>query len=151
MKIGRPQIASYKKIVRNNTDLLDTIDIDGIVNIKELHSLHLMKTENNVPVDIFNTICDDLIKEIINYNEIIFTSFRDNIYDILIYDIDVAECIWYILNYLIEKEYLKNEDISPVLNKTYVFLKYYNNNYRPIYHLESILFYLIIKVHNIVE
>jgi hypothetical protein len=26
-------------------------------------------------------------------------------------------------------------------------LKYYNNNYRPIYHLESILFYLITKIH----
>ena len=30
----------------------------------------------------------------------------------------------------------------------YKFLRYYNNNYRPIYHLESIMFYIIKKIHN---
>jgi hypothetical protein len=47
----------------------------------------------------------------------------------------------------VENDFLENNDISDILKKTYTFLKYYNNNYRPIYHLESIMFYIINKVH----
>jgi len=37
--------------------------------------------------------------------------------------------------------------MSEIMLKTYSFLKYYNNNYRPIYHLESYLFYLMRIIH----
>ena len=71
----------------------------------------------------------------------------------------MVECLWYILYYLINNftktgnihknnGSLSNEDITDILNKTYYFLKYYNNNYRPIYHLESIFFYIIVKLYN---
>jgi hypothetical protein len=46
---------------------------------------------------------------------------------------------------------LTNSDISDIMRKMFSFLKYYNNNYRPIYHLESILFYFIIKIHGFDE
>jgi uncharacterized HAD superfamily protein len=46
---------------------------------------------------------------------------------------------------------LKGQDISDVLTRTYNFLKYFNNNYRPIYHLESIMHYMIIKIFKYAE
>jgi hypothetical protein len=94
------------------------------------------------------TIGGNLIQEITNHKNLSFTSFRDSIYDILIYNLDVAECIWYILYHFIQNKNLSQKNTSELLEKTYTFLKYYNNNYRPIYHLESIMFYFITKVHN---
>ena len=41
-----------------------------------------------------------------------------------------------------------NKDVSDILIKCYTSFKYFNNNYRPIYHLESIMFYIIKKIHN---
>jgi hypothetical protein len=76
-----------------------------------------------------------------------FTDFRDTLYDILTYNLDVTECLWYILRYFIENQSLNSQDITDILDKSYYFLKYYNNNYRPIYHLESIMFYIINKIH----
>ena len=77
-----------------------------------------------------------------------FTKFRDTIYDILVYNLDTAECIYYVLSYFIENDMLSQHDTSEILTKIYPFLKYYNNNYRPIYHLETILIYIIIKLGN---
>ena len=41
----------------------------------------------------------------------------------------------------------REKDMTDILIKTFSFLQYYNNNYRPIYHLESYIFYLSKKVH----
>ena len=141
----------HKKIhnIENINNILDLIDKDSISNIKELKSFSLIKNVHEVPKDIFNIICDNIIHEIIHYNNISFTGFRDIIYDILIYNIDICECLWYILKYFIDNNNLSKQNISNILKKIFIFLKYYNNNYRPIYHLESILFYIIIKIHNI--
>jgi hypothetical protein len=38
-------------------------------------------------------------------------------------------------------------NVDLILAKIHTFLKYYNNNYRPIYHLESIFFYMITQIH----
>jgi hypothetical protein len=94
-------------------------------------------------------ICDNIIKEMIEIDELKFSKFRDLLYDIFIYNLDMTNCIWYILTTLIRLNKIKSINISDILLKTYKFLKYYNNNYRPIYHLESYLFYLIRIIHGL--
>ena len=120
-----------------------------IENIKEIKYWYLIKNEFECPKNAFNVICDKLINEIENYNKIEHTQFRDIIYDILTYNLDIYECIWYILKYFIDNRKLSYHNTIDILNQLYVFFKYYNNNYRPIYHLENILFYIISKIHNI--
>jgi len=127
---------------------LERVDTNGILNGKELRSFNIIKPGQELPKEVFNIVCDNLIQEIINHDKLSFTTFRDSIYDILIYNLDAVECIWYILFFFIQNNYLTKKNTSDILKKTYTFLKYYNNNYRPIYHLESIMFYFIIKVHN---
>ena len=124
----------------------NSVDVNGILNCKEIRSFSMIKN-GDFPKDLFNTICDTLIDNIINHDKLSFTGFRDSIYDMLIYNLDITDCICYILYYFIEKNSLTQKDVSDILNKTYTFLKYYNNNYRPIYHLESILFTFITKIH----
>jgi hypothetical protein len=135
-----------KTFVEKHNEILDEIDTNTIINIKEIQSFSLIKTIDEIPKDIFNIICDQIISEITLCENINFTTFRDSLYDILIYNLDTVECVWYILTHFIEQDKLETKDISDIIQKTYLFLKYFNNNYRPIYHLESIMFYLITKI-----
>ena len=41
--------------------------------------------------------------------------------------------------------------MTDILIKSYTFLKYYNNNYRPIYHFENFMLFLTMKVHGLKE
>ena len=63
--------------------------------------------------------------------------------DLFIYNLDIYECIWYIINFLTNHNRIPDDKIADVLIAGYNFFKYYNNNYRPIYHLENYTLYLI--------
>jgi len=143
-KISQPVMPVKRHKPRS---VLDAIDVDGIVNIKETKAFVLINDESEIPKDIFNIICDNIIAAIINHKNMSFPNFRDILYDILTYNLDVPECLWYIIRHLIQNDLLKDADISPMMQKVFIFLKYYNNNYRPIYHLESIMFYIINRIH----
>ena len=137
--ISRPTRVSYAKCSKQK--LPTDLKIENIVNIKYLHvSIY----ELMYP---YKIICDKILKEMIDINELKFLKFRDLLYDIFIYNLDITDCIWYILTSLSKSNKIKMKDMSQILLKTYNFLKYYNNNYRPIYHLESYLFYLISVIH----
>jgi len=140
-------ICSQQDSPTNKINIVNQIELEGILNLKETRYFSLINKTNEIPKDIFNIICDNIIQEISKKEKLSFTDFRDTLYDILTYNLDVTECLWYILRYFIENNYLSSQDITDILDKSYYFLKYYNNNYRPIYHLESIMFYIINKIH----
>lgn len=126
---------------------MEDVDASGVLNIKELQSFSLIKN-GDFPGDVFNKICDAIIDEIMKPEQLVITEFRDTIYDILVYNLDAVECLWYIMSYFIKAGSLSKTDASDILRKTHTFLKHYNNNYRPIYHLESIFFYILNKIHH---
>jgi hypothetical protein len=147
-------IIQKHSILRRNLikkDVFDTVirnmDHTIINNCKDVRSFSLLVHQSDIPVNVFTTICNSIIKQMENPDELIFTEFRDVIYDILIYNLDPTECLWYVLSHFIKKGLLTNKNIKNILRKTFIFLKQYNNNYRPIYHLESIFFYIINKIH----
>ena len=157
--LKRPWKEDYKKIInekepiktneqiKNTNKMLEMIQPENIINIKELNSFSEIKSKSEIPKDIFNIICNNIITSINNMNDHDFLKFRDSLYDILIYNLDVTECLYYIITHFIETKQLNSTHISEILTKSYSFLKYYNNNYRPIYHLETIMYYIIIKIH----
>ena len=135
-------------ISQKTGEIINKIDTDTLINIKEIQSFSLLEGESAIPTDIFNIVCDKIISEIETIKTISFIKLRDSLYDIFIYNLDLIECIWYILSYFIRSGRLSSEDNSYLLHKTYSFLKYYNNNYRPIYHLENIILSMISRIHN---
>jgi hypothetical protein len=137
--VSRPTKIAYSKCSKEK--LPTDLKIENIVNIKYLHA------NVNELMYPYKIICDKIINEMIEIDEMKFLKFRDLLYDIFIYNLDITDCIWYILSSLIQTNKIKKSDISNILLKTFVFLKYYNNNYRPIYHLESYLFYLTSIIH----
>lgn len=168
---------------KNINNILNKIDTNYLLNIKEIRSFSFVDKETKMPKDIFNIICDNIIHEMLNHKTLEYTTFRDHLYDILVYNLEITECIWYILHYFIYNGHFdqrrcisapadkhssrstadekmvapkwrnkifkgsENANISKIMAKIFVFLKHYNNNYRPIYHLESIFFFLLLQVN----
>jgi hypothetical protein len=140
INISRPSKATYTKCLK--TKLPNNIKLENITNIKNLHLFN-----EDIMLQ-YKIICNKIINCIININEINFLKFRDLLYDIFIYNLDITDCVWYIISSLIDKKLIKKEHLSDIMIKTYCFFQYYNNNYRPIYHLESYLFFLTSKIYN---
>ena len=137
--IKRPTKSQYKKCLGN---VINThTDISKITNIKNVRSNNKMLMFPN------KKIVSRIISCIENYNSINYLEFRDRLYDIFIYHLDLNECIWEIIDHFIKNKKLNGEKIERVQTFLYRFLKLYNNNYRPIYHLERFMFYLCKTIH----
>lgn len=164
--VSRPTQTSYQHITERLFDKSDTIkktdkiddnlsiskymqnvEPSNILNMKEVHLFPLLQSGLELSPDFFNTICDNIIQEMKNPKDLVITEFRDLLYDILVYNLDVADCLWYILAHFINDGKLNSTDISDILDKTFPFFKQYNNNYRPIYHLENMFFFIINKIN----
>jgi len=165
ISVPRPTKSQYNKCLK--IKLHNDFDLNEIVNIKDLRHVNIIadthsathylneQVNNNETIKIndkndtkpYKSICNKIIDEIINIDNLKFNHFRDLLYDIFIYDLDITDCIWYILNTLIERKNINNSEMIDILTRTFSFLQYYNNNYRPIYHLENYMCYLITKVH----
>jgi len=140
INICRPTKTLYQKCAK--IKLPRKIKLENITNIKMLHGY------NEELMLQYRIICNKIINNLININDLQFLKFRDILYDIFIYNLDITECIWYILSSLVYQDKINKKSISGILLKTYCFFQYYNNNYRPIYHVEKYLFYLAKHINN---
>ena len=148
--LNRCQIIPFKRPTKNNYSkatsktLMSNIQyVKDIVNIKDIQS----KIGNLFNIN--KIICDKILVLIKNYNDIHFLNLRDILYEIFIYNLNIYACLNYILMNLIKESYIDEKNTDKILIKLYKFLKLYNNNYRPIYHLESFIFYLCIVIHEL--
>ena len=135
--IARPSKTIYNKCLKSKLPL--DIKLQNINNIKGI-SIQL--------IDSHKFICKKIIDAMININELKMLKFRDLLYDIFIYNLNITDCICYILTTLNDQNKIDKKDLSLILVKTFSFFQYYNNNYRPIYHLEQYLYYIISVMHN---
>lgn len=139
INISRPSKKNYAKC--RKIKLSSGLNIDNVTNLKLLHLY------NEDLMLQYKIICNKIIGHMLNVETIQFLKFRDIIYDIFIYNLDVTDCIWYILETLVSQDKIKEEQLSDVMLKTYGFFQYYNNNYRPISHVENYLLYLTKTIH----
>jgi hypothetical protein len=129
LSIPVPSASKYNKIFKKNYN----------INIKNVN-LDIEQIDN------YSKLCDIIIFNIENIDTFDIKKFRDNIYDLLIYNLNIYNCIWYINNKLSDNINYKN-NYDNIISKTISFFKLYNNNYRPIYHLENYFIYLLNIIH----
>jgi Cdc6-like AAA superfamily ATPase len=140
INVERPTKTNYIKCVKK---MPNKINLENITNIKNLHFY------NDELMLQYKIICNKIIHNLINIEEIHFLKFRDILYDMFIYNLDISDCIWYIISTLVNEKKINKGHLSDILIKTYVFFQYYNNNYRPIYHMEKYLLSLAKIMHEI--
>lgn len=126
-----------------NLNLLGT---DAIENLKEIHMLK-RGAASDIPCNVFNVIVDDILQKMSNPESINLSDLRNSLYDMLIYNLDVIDCISYMVFHIIRQGMITEECANELLQDVYSFLKYYNNNYRPIYHLEGMIMNMMEKMH----
>ncbi len=144
-------IYTNNETCKPNKKILSFINSEDILNNKELNYFKFLNTNNNVPnlpIDNFNVVCNNIINCCINKQNINYNQLRELLYDILTYNLDIPECLWYILSYFINNDIIHIDNLSFIIDKLFLFFKYYNNNYRPIYHLENIFLTIISKIPN---
>jgi hypothetical protein len=141
INVPRPTKTSYVKCSKSK--LPTKLKTENITNIKILHLY------NEDLMLQYRIICNKIINNLVNINNLQYLKFRDILYDIFIYNLDISDCIWYILSTLVEQNQIKKEHLSNILIKTYCFFQYYNNNYRPIYHVENYFLNLAKLIHSL--
>ena len=140
-RIPRPSRAQYNRCLTEK--ISRDIPLEEIANIKNITAgvKQLMRP--------YQVICDSILEIITSTDKVKYAELRDKLYDIFIYNLDITDCILYMVEKLEMR--LSPQDCSAVLDRYQKTLKLYNNNYRPIYHLESFVFYLITKLHGFTE
>jgi len=135
----RPARSTYNKCFKHK--LCNTTNLESITNIKDLQVARRTEGISH------KYLCDNIIRNIINSKRTTISKLRENLYDILIYNLNIYECMWYIIRELCKQNKIKKESLPELSIETYKFFLYFNNNYRPIYHLENYVIYLINTIH----
>jgi len=149
--VGRPSAAAYRSCVCTNSHRAPPFVPKFITNIKHLRHAAPASSPDSADAICLTTnvdhpyraMCDRILYFITHILELRFLKFRDIIYDIFIYGLNIADCVWYIQTELVRQNKIRPRYLSDLMKQTYIFFKYYNNNYRPVYHLEKYLYFLI--------
>jgi hypothetical protein len=135
-----------------NNDILNRC---SIINLSKPSKNDIIKcskcnsNKNNIVYyhnEFHTKICDKIINYITNIENFNINTFRELLYELLIYNIRISTAIWYIIKEIF-KTGTYNQHTSDIILKTVSFFHYYNNNYRPIYHLEKFFVNLINTIH----
>jgi hypothetical protein len=134
----------FKTLTNTSNDTLVCSKVDTIYNkVNNPNIFTYLDISNNLKyIEQHSAICNTYINLIINNNYNI-TNIRTLLYDILINHLNSHECFFYIIQSLIINKLINSNKISELIFNSIFFLKNYNNNYRPIFHLESFTLYLI--------
>ena len=89
----------------------------------------------------------DLINS--DMNTLDFFDLREKLYNLLLYQIDVYETFYTIIKQLFKDGLIDNDSLFDINQNLVQFSKLYNNNYRPIFHLERFSLYLIKTVNEL--
>ena len=113
ISIPRPTRTQYNKCTSNKletlTPLEDITNIKNVINdIRQLSNSHYK-------------ICDKIINSMLDIETIKFIDIREVLYDIFIYNLDIGDCIWYIVRTLMEKSHIKEEHVEDLFKQTISF------------------------------
>ena len=138
VRVPRPSKTLYKKCFSEKIAAAEMIlpPVDTITNNK-----YLFSPGCEVLMQRHEKTCDKIISVFDNAPtlEIPLLILRENLYEIFIGGLDIFHCVWYILTTLANKNLFHERHLSLVLIHTFKFFQYFNNNYRPICHLELFL------------
>ena len=133
LPIKRPNNKNYKEITQYKKN---DINFKNISNIKELE-LHLTQTQY------YDNLVELLIHDIEHHKTTQFSTIRDHLYNLLVYNINLHDSFTQIILSILKKYNLPNKKLYQFFVNLYISLKLYNNNYRSIYHLELLIIQIV--------
>jgi hypothetical protein len=154
-KIGKHIVlaASEGKSAPSLSHTIDSIKetpirLTGKYPLETITNIKALKSNMTELTDPHETICNCIVEIILSPQvQLKYEILRERLYDLLTYDINIQECVWFILRRLIINRSLLPEMMDDIMIQIYTFFQYFNNNYRPIYHLENFVLLLVCKIH----
>jgi Cdc6-like AAA superfamily ATPase len=137
IQLNRPSKSMYNKYFQANET-----EITTITNIKDMKTC--------VTYNQFNNIIENMI-QVLHKDEFEFSVLREMIYDLFIYDVSIHNFIWNLTSKLIVTSNLESENIGEIIKYAFEVLQFFNNNYRPIYHIERLCLFMYSHIHNLDE
>jgi hypothetical protein len=89
-------------------------------------------------VDSVAFLCQKVVDALRDHQAI--SAIREELYTILVYDVDPEACMWFFVQRSFRGRSAKER--HEMLQRLATSMRYYTTNYRPIYHLESVVFRL---------
>jgi hypothetical protein len=141
MNVKKPDSALLAQLLQKN-------ESDIVVSYNNLKEMYIP----DVYITSSITICNNIIAHmnsmkysLVNTEDII--RLREKIYDILIYNLDVYECIWYIFTHFLKNNFFEETKRDYLFTKIHTFFVQYGNNYRAIFHIENLLFVFVLSIN----
>lgn len=128
-RISRPNISTLNNCLKISLPL--DYNTSEIINIKQLQ-LCINKTHSG------DIISDNIIKVILTI-PLNLHILRERIYDIFVYNAPVQDIIWKIIIKLIKTGKILPYNTTKLLYSLMNCLRRFNNNYRPIFHIEHFI------------
>jgi len=128
----RPTKKSYNACIFPNK-------INAKIKTRNINNIKNIKTNITQMMNPTHNICNKIINIICNIEQVNFLELREHLYNLLVFHLDISECLWYIIQTLYNDKKITYDQLFDLNLHIHGFFKYYNNNYRPIYHLERIV------------
>tara|TARA_Y100000816_G_C26086628_1_gene573549 strand:- start:371 stop:1312 length:942 start_codon:yes stop_codon:yes gene_type:complete len=132
-----------------NKNIIQNCSIVSVEKVQNKYLKYLNKKYKNTEISNLKNVISNtkqinktelIVKNlysILNKKDLDYMKLRENIYDLFIYEIPICNCIMEIMKKInLDPD---NEEIGKILISMISFFKYYNNNYRPITHVEKYL------------
>ena len=136
IRVSRPKRKAYSSIKK----VPKTFDVSTISNIKA------WKDDVSIGSELF--LKQKLLNLLQSYEAFDFEEVRKVIYDTLIQNHSLVDILWDVVETLAKSKLPPSKGLQ-LLKETYGFLELYNNNYRPIYHLERYVCILLRLLHEL--
>jgi replication-associated recombination protein RarA len=107
-------------------------------DVQNLKTAILHQPEINQSKPLFTKISNYMVTM-----EFTMSELREDLYSILIFDLGVEKFVSFLLHTLKTSQ---SQRLS-MIKESILFLQYFNNNYRPIYHLEKLVYSFICIIH----
>ena len=138
-RISRPTISTLNNCLKIGLPVY--YDTSEIINIKQLQ-LSINKTHSG------DIISDNIIKIILTI-PLNLHILRERIYDIFVYNAPVQDIIWKITIKLIKTGKILPHNTTQLLYSLINCLRRFNNNYRPIFHIEHFILSMSLLIESL--
>ena len=129
-RIARPSVSTLNNGLKIN--LPQNYNVSEIINLKQLQLSVPDKTHSG------DIISDNIIKVMLT-NPLNLHILRDRIYDIFVYNEPVQDILWKLIIRLIMTGKILPNNTTKLLYSLMNCLRRFNNNYRPIFHIEHFI------------
>lgn len=143
LPIKRSSVTTHKTLINEKKGFTKN-EISKISNIKDY-------VFNNAVsgIDYNKKIVSALLDTIKHHESLDIKILRNQIYYIFTYNLCVKTCIKDLLFSILKVFELSSIKIKKIFQEINNFYKLYNNNYRPIYHIENLVITLIKIIHDL--